>query len=146
MHPTTYHQVNELINTPYARFALASSTACTYDPEFGTTTLKTIGFYHNGTSTATTVTIAKATADTNATTTPIWTADFSAGIKGNLLLHASSTEDSDFVDPIWVLAPGDVINIDVQGLINNGSTTTLKGLVSEGWTTNSKCYFEAYAN
>jgi len=124
----------------YGRNLIASSTSCSFNPDFGTTTIRSLAFQTHSTTTGTTLTIAKATNNNNATTTLIAEHTFAAGIKGTLFLVASTTDSSgagDGVDDEWTLGPNDVLNFDVQGLVNEGegaSSTTIPGLVSSNWT------------
>lgn len=115
----------------------ASSTACSFSPDFGTTTVRSLSFQTVGTTSATILVVAKATNDNNATTTALTTQAFSAGTKGTLFKVASTTDittiANDGVDGGWTLSPNDVLNFDVQGLVQGGETFA-NGLVSEGWT------------
>jgi len=121
----------------------SSSTACTLSPDFGTTTVEILTFQTVGTSTITKLVIAKATNDTNATTTALVSeVVFAANIKGTLYA-ATSTDMATTtfaLDGDWTLGPDDVLNFDIQGLVSAGeavegaSSSSIPGLRDlNGW-------------
>lgn len=122
----------------------ASSTACSISPDFGTTTVTKVSFQTVGTSSATTLVVAKATNDTNATTTALFSQAIAAGVKATIYAATSTVTTGgqiadDLIDNVWTLAPNDVLNFDVQGLVEGDQDTKGLGIVGDGGWRQGTC-------
>lgn len=138
--PYNYIGVGGLRTHAFGANFSASSTVCSFSPDFGTTTVKNLSFQTVGTTTATNLVIAKAVNSTNATTTVLAYHDFAAEVKGTYFLMASTTDSDgsgDGRDDEWTLSPDDVLNFNVQGLVNtvndSSSSSTIEGLDNTDW-------------
>ena len=97
-----------------ATFVATSTSLCVFAPDFGTTTIRSISVGINvSTSTASVITFAKATNDTSASTTVLWTAALGANTKGFIDVVATST--GGLIDTAFTLGPNDTLNISISG-------------------------------